>query len=179
MGTASPVANLATASTSVASSGLLEHVAGIAGERIAPVVAAAVIGAATIAATVGFMETNLHSDRPGRPAATMVTTGQQPEFRRVEAAAPAKDPLVSLASPGEEGPEEESKRGDETVPGEGKPGDEDVQIAELTEGEDKEESKDNEETVSGDDPSGVVSLPGDGQELTRESPPPLPECSDG
>ncbi|MDQ3766159.1 MAG: sigma-70 family RNA polymerase sigma factor [Actinomycetota bacterium] len=182
MGTTSPVANLASAGTSVTSSGLLEHVAGIASERIAPMVAAAVIGAATVGATVGFTETDFHSARAGRPPAAMVPPGNSRGSGQVEAGAPAKDLSVSLASPGEEGPGKESNRGDETVADEGKPRDDDAQITELvegtegSEGKDKEEKKDNEETVSGADPSGIVSLPGDGQELTGDPPPPLPEC---
>ncbi|MBA3628736.1 MAG: sigma-70 family RNA polymerase sigma factor [Actinobacteria bacterium] len=180
MGT-SPVADLASATSSVASSGALEHVAGIAGERIAPVVAAAVIGAATIAASVGWVETGSDRDGSEGPAPSVATKEDNPAAWRAGASASAKAPSGNVVAPRDEGFANESNRGDEEAAGGRKPSGEDAQIAGSIEGKDREESKDKkEETVPGDDPSGVaIGLPGDGQELTDDPPLPPTGCSDG
>ncbi len=180
MGTASPVADLASASSSVMSSGVMEHVAGIAGERIAPVVAAAVLGAATVAATVGWVETG--SDRNGSEgfAPSVATKEGSPAPWRAEVSASAKVPSGNVVAPVDEGFADESHPGDEEAAGERKPYGEDAQIAGPIEGEDSQESKDDEKMVSGENPSEVASsLPGDGQGLTRDPPPPPTACSDG
>jgi len=180
MAATSSVGNLATATSSVTSSGVLEQFAGIAAERIAPVVVAAVMGAATVAATVGWMETGSDRDRPGRSTAPVAENEGISGPGRAQVGAPPGAASGKAVAPGDEGLANKSKRGDENAAGGGKPDREEAETAGSIDGKDNEESNDDKEKVSGADPSGATgSIPSDGQGLERDQDSPSTECSDG
>ena len=130
---ASPAAEIAYASGSLTSSGMMEHVSVALGEKVAPVVAAALIGASAVGGAVALQGGS------GEDIARA--------FSSVASATPSKD-----ARPDDEG---------EAVDPLDIPGPADIAKATLVAGEQKDKEKSNAFSVT-DDAGGTLDVPGSG-----------------